>query len=264
MSDKVILRLGDIIQLHAPTNMNYHDKRFFVESRDNKKITLISEDDASTKTLYIDEETNQLREESIEKIDILSRDENIGYARQNNLLPDTWIDIHFGGDVPLTITGRISDLEEDMIEITTYPENELLYIDFAYKSIPEDLPIDNIIIRQAPVDRKARRAEEELGAKELGAKELGAKELEEGEIWEEGLEDGLEEGEIREDPVVSKQELEGRLRDVIFDADQIQFGESLGTFMEKVSVSDGEKRYVGSSRVDLQACKLEYSIVSPK
>jgi len=254
MSDKVILRLGDIIQLHAPTNMNYHDKRFFVESRDNKKITLISEDDASTKTLYIDEETNQLREESIEKIDILSRDENIGYARQNNLLPDTWIDIHFGGDVPLTITGRISDLEEDMIEITTYPENELLYIDFAYKSIPEDLPIDNIIIRQAPVDRKARRAEEELGAKELGAKELGArelgakelgakelgaKELEEGEIWEEGL----EEGEIREDPVVSKQELEGRLRDVIFDADQIQFGESLGTFMEKVSVSDGEKRY---------------------
>jgi hypothetical protein len=41
MSEKVILQLGDIIQLHAPTNMNYHDKRFFVESRDNKKITLI-------------------------------------------------------------------------------------------------------------------------------------------------------------------------------------------------------------------------------
>ena len=29
-----------------------------------------------------------------------------------------------------------------------------------------------------------------------------------------------------------------------------------------LTVNDGE--FVGSSRVDLQACKLEYSIVSPK
>jgi len=243
MSEKVILQLGDIIQLHAPTNMNYHDKRFFVESLDNKKISLISEDDASTKILYIDDETNQLREESIEKIDIRSHAENIGYARQNNLLPDTWIDIHFGGDIPEMITGRISNLEEDMIEITTYPDNELIYIDFAYKSIPEDLPIDKILIRQAPVDKKLRSAEvlgaEGLGAEGLGAEVLGAEvlgaELEDGEIWEDTT--GIQ------DPVVSKQELEVRLKDIILDADQIQFGESAGTFMEKVSVSEGEKRF---------------------
>ena len=31
-----------------------------------------------------------------------------------------------------------------------------------------------------------------------------------------------------------------------------------------VAISDAEGTAVGSSRVDLQACKLEYSIVSPK
>ncbi len=121
-----------------------------VQTVDDEKIKLISEEDASTETLYFDVDTKQLREESIENINILSHDENKGYARQNNLLPDTWIDIYFGGDIPVTITGRISNLEEDMIEITTYPDNELIYIDFAYKSIPEDLPMDKILIRNAP------------------------------------------------------------------------------------------------------------------
>ena len=122
MSEKVILQLRDIIEIHAPTNMTYHNKKYLVDSIDDGKIILISEDDASEKILYVDEETNQIREESIESIDILSHDESIGYARQNELLPDTWVDIYFGGDVPTTITGRISNLEEDMIEITTYPE----------------------------------------------------------------------------------------------------------------------------------------------
>ena len=38
----------------------------------------------------------------------------------------------------------ITDLEEDMIEIKTYPDKETLYIDFAYKGIPLNLPIESI------------------------------------------------------------------------------------------------------------------------
>ena len=61
MSEKVILQLRDIIELHAPTNMNYHNKKYLVESIDNGKIVLVSEDDASEETLYVDETTNVLR-----------------------------------------------------------------------------------------------------------------------------------------------------------------------------------------------------------
>ena len=40
--------------------------------------------------------------------------------------------------------------------------------------------------------------------------------------------------------------------------------EVLATFAPEEHATPEEQREVGSSRVDLQACKLEYSIVSPK
>ena len=73
-----------------------------------------------------------MEDESIESINIISKPEEIGYARQNNLLPGTWIDIYFSGELPLVITGEITNLENDMIEVTTYPDKDVIYIDFAY------------------------------------------------------------------------------------------------------------------------------------
>ena len=230
MSEKVILQLRDIIEIHAPTNMSYHNKKYLVDSIDDGKIILISEDDASEKILYVDEETNQIREESIESIDILSHDESIGYARQNELLPDTWVDIYFGGDVPTTITGRISNLEEDMIEITTYPENELLYIDFAYNGIPEDLPIDKILIRNSPEKAEKKAVSDE------------SNDAEDSSVNDVSMDEVSMETVLQEPEQLSKEVLEGRLKDIILDADDIQFGESF-KFMEKVNVSEGEKRY---------------------
>ena len=37
-----------------------------------------------------------------------------------------------------------------MIEIKTYPDNEVIYLDFAYKGLPEDLPIEKIELREKP------------------------------------------------------------------------------------------------------------------
>ena len=45
---------------------------------------------------------------------------------------DKYVDVHFEGMVSSSITGEITNLEEDMIEITTYGEKKTLYIDFAY------------------------------------------------------------------------------------------------------------------------------------
>ena len=75
-------------------------------------------------------EDGSFQNESIESIAILSRADSPSYARQHGLLPGQWIDIHFGGDFPTIITGEITNLEEDSIEITTYPEIHTIYIDF--------------------------------------------------------------------------------------------------------------------------------------
>ena len=45
---------------------------------------------------------------------------------------------------------EITNVEEDMIELTTYPKREIIYINFEYKGIPEDLPIEYIRIRSEP------------------------------------------------------------------------------------------------------------------
>ena len=44
-------------------------------------------------------------------------------------MPNTWIDIHFNGDFPAIITGEITNLENDMIEIRTI-DNDTLYLNF--------------------------------------------------------------------------------------------------------------------------------------
>ena len=89
-------------------------------------------------------------DESIIGIHLLNRSEEKGYARQHNLLPKTWIDIHFGGEIPIIVTGEITNLEEDQIEITTYPEMKTIYIDFAYQGIPIHMPIEKNLIRNKP------------------------------------------------------------------------------------------------------------------
>ena len=83
-----------------------------------------------------------LNDESIESIEILSKPSHEGFARQNNLIPGTWITLQLGGDIPMTINGEITNLEEDMIEITLFPKKDMIYIDFAYKGIPKDMEID--------------------------------------------------------------------------------------------------------------------------
>jgi len=148
-SNKIILELGDIIQIAAPSNSLLHEETFFIIYLDDEKIKLANVSTFHPYTLNLDED-GKISDESIKEIALLSRSEEKGYARQHMLLPRTWINIHFGGEVPTIITGEITNLEEDMIEITTYPDMDVLYIDFSYKGIPENIPLDQIEIRSKP------------------------------------------------------------------------------------------------------------------
>jgi len=145
--DILSVELGDVILIHAGRNANVDQQTYYVYYIDNLKLKLLNTSNHQLLQLRID---GYVADESITSIDLLSRSEVAGFARQHNLLPPQWIDIHFNGDVPVIVSGEITNLEEDMIEITTYPGLRVIYIDFGYQGIPESLPIDKIILRERP------------------------------------------------------------------------------------------------------------------
>ena len=152
------LKLGDIIEISSPNNKDYDQNTFFIEYIDDIHIKIINISTAQkhTLTLY---DNGVLTDESIKTISLLSRSDDLGYARQNGLVPKKWVDIHFGGEIPTIITGEITNLDEDMIEVTTYPDFEVIYINFEYKGVPEQIPIIKFHIRDRPASVKGSLAE---------------------------------------------------------------------------------------------------------
>ena len=145
----ISLELRDIIQIMAPTNIDVHEQTFIINYIDSQKISLVNVSTFLKHVLYIDLD-GAFTDESITQILLLDRSEEKGYARQNGLVTKKWVDIHFGGEIPFILTGEITNLEEDMIEITTFPAMRVVYIDFKYQGIPEELPIEEIVLRPKP------------------------------------------------------------------------------------------------------------------
>ncbi len=149
--EKSTLVLGDIISIRAPSNADIHEHVFYIYYLDEQKMKLF---DMSSKVNMTLSHENYLEDESIVGIDLLYRNLQSGFARQNGLLPGVWVNAHFGGDMPSVISGEITNLEEDMIEITTYPGYRVIYIDFAYCGLPEDLSLDKIVVSDRPAALK--------------------------------------------------------------------------------------------------------------
>jgi hypothetical protein len=179
----VSLELGDIIKIYAPENSDINQDTFFIKYIDQEKLIIVDIATFKTTTLKIDSD-KKFTDKSIRQIDLLDRSPVPGYARQNGLLLGVWVNIHFLGDLPMVITGEITSLEEDQIEITTFPHLEIIYIDFEYKGLPEHLPIEKIVIREKPSSIKNRNLTE-LRDIDENQEEL---EVEEGEKGE-GIED---------------------------------------------------------------------------
>ena len=153
-SSQLDVEYGDIIQLIAPSNSEYHEAIFFVNYIDNDKIKLINVVSKDLITLPIRPDSRGFTDESILSVYLLDRSKESGYAKQKKLLPGVWIDIHFIDRKIPTITAEITNLEEDQIELTTYPQLKIIYIDFAYRGIPEDVPIEKFVIREKPITLK--------------------------------------------------------------------------------------------------------------
>jgi len=227
------LELGYIIQIYAPNNEKINEQTFFIDYIDKNKMILVNVNTLETVKIKI-EEDGTLSDPSIKKIIIKSKSNEKGYARQNNLLPGTCLNVYFGGDLPVIITGEITNLESDMIEITMV-DGDVIYINFDYKGIPDDLPIEKFEIRDKPCVSKT---DEHGEVSETTEKK---------ELFEDLIPDLVDEKKVITQPIqlqVPLNEVKNQIREFVIKADQIQFGnEVLGPVVQFVNVYGKSQRY---------------------
>ena len=217
------LQLGDVIHITNPVNENLNDETFIIYYIDKSKMYLNNIETFDKININISK-NKVLGDGNITNIDILSRAESPSFARQNGLLPGKWIKITFGDPDPAIIVGEITNLEEDMIEVRT-TDQDIIYLNFDFKGIPEDLPIQNIEIIGKPIT-PIKESEEEL--------------LEVPELEEEKKVVEVEKLQI----AVPVQDVKEQLREIIIKADQIFFGdEELGPIKQYVDIATKSKRY---------------------
>ena len=219
------LQLGDVIQISNPLNDNLNDQTFIIDYIDKTKAYLINTDTLERLRLSIDAD-GTIGDGNITRIAILSRSDTPSYARQNELLPGKWINIYFEGDFPVIITGEITNLENDMIEIKTV-DDDVIYINFDYKGLPENLPIQMIEIRERPSEPLVQREKEE-SLEEIPQLEVEKKFVEPEKIQ----------------LTIPVKDIKNQIREFIVKADQVQFGdEEFGPIREFVDVASKSQRY---------------------
>jgi hypothetical protein len=225
MESKIFLELGQVIQIIAPTNLVIHENIYLIEYLDDKLIKLINDKDFSQTTLTIKQK--KITDESITQIIILANPQQKGYARQNDLIPDNWITIQFGGNVPTFINGQITDLEEDSIEVTLYQSDKKIYIDFEYKGIPSHLPILNIKPFLPPEDKL------DPTLSESGVLQSTPEEKD----YQEDSDDDLE-------LIIDNESIQKNTEDLFIDIDDIEVGdEALGEITEMKQVDEKNRRF---------------------
>lgn len=205
----VSLQLGDIIRLFNTHDEKLNQKVYFINYIDNKGADLINVDTFDTVHIPI-HENGIFGDGYMKKIELLKRNKYPGYARQHKLVPGTWVNIFFGGDIPTVVTAEITNLEEDMIELRLYPEEDIIYINFNYKGIPKDLRIETIEIREKPSSVQKKNTDDNLNDKE---EEKGEK--------EEGGD--LEIKELIVEPEDEREKVVSTLKDLILQGNQIKF-----------------------------------------
>ena len=221
------LQLGDIIEIFSPDDDIINNKQFLIDYIDNEKIKLINIENSSINILRIN--NGNFENSEIQSISLLSRADSPSYAIQNNLIPNNWINVYFNSEIPFIITGQITNLEEDMIEINT-TNDDVIYIDFEYKGIPESLPITKIEIRSQPTQIQDQTTEVPTTDVQT-RQDKSAEQLE--NIQE------SEESEQRETVEIDN----SYLKQILINADEINFGEELGEITQIVDIDDSQRRF---------------------
>ena len=236
-SSNILLELGDIIQIISPTNPDLNEYSYFIVYIDKTKIKLINVATYQSDQLIIDA-NNYITDETITEIILLSRSDVKGYSKQNGLELNVWIEIYFGGELPAIITGKITNVDEDMIEITTFPENDVIYIDFEYKGVPENIPIDKILIRDEPISSQSPYD----AFKEPSGEDNDLEEGDNKDPYMEMTHNGEYNVFITEKNATPEETYREKLKHIYLDANTL-FGEDLEDIIQIVEIPENEKRY---------------------
>ena len=220
--EEIVLKLGDVIYIVDPTNEMLNDNKFIIEYIDPMKIKIVNIKSFERTQLNINDQ-GVIGDGTITEIKILSRNPEEGFARQNGLIPGKWVNIYFGGEFPTVITGEITNLEEDMIELRTN-DGDTLYINFAYQGIPEKLPIETFELRPAPTVV----AVEEEGAvlEEASSNKIGE----------------VEEDLVEEVTAIPKREVKDKIKQFLIEGDQFILGDVV-KIQEFVNIDKDKYRF---------------------
>lgn len=233
---ELVLKLGDLIYIVDPTNEILNDNTFIIEYIDPKKIKLVNIKTFEKTQLKIGEQ-GVIGEGTITEIKILSRNPEEGFARQNGLISGKWVNIYFGGEFPTVITGEITNLEEDMIELRTN-DNDTLYINFGYQGIPENLPIETFELRPAPAVSAEQNEQNEVEGDEELQKELQTDELQNEVEGDDELQKELQ----NEKEGLKKSDVRDKIKRFLIEGDQLVFGDII-KIKEVVTIDKEKYRY---------------------
>ena len=267
-SMKMKLLLGDIVSVISPTNDELHNRQFYIDYVDTHEIHLI-EEDASRPVQILTIDDNMFTDKSIRAIHLLYRNPEVGYVRQNGLLMNVWINIYFGGSLPVVITGQIKNIEEDMIELQMYPSGEYLYVDFEYKGLISELQIERIEIRESPKDKLSVIPEETVpetvpetasDTKQDHDADVSGNDTEELVQDDDFVSTGLEQGdtsivydEFHQDSLFQEDQEDG-----LQEIEDLEFGDVLGSIVQYVNLDEKSRRF----GLDIQMNDLLHNEIS--
>lgn len=203
---KIDLQLGDIVEL-VLVSTEEPQQVYYIDYISSSSMRLIDVETNETKFFSI--KNGAIGNGNIREIILLDRAESPSYAVQQSLVPGTYISIDANGT---NIEGKITNLDNDMIEITVLASNKTIYVDFAYEGIPNDSPIKSITIIPPPAEQSIQKTPPNEVEPEAPAEETRT------------------EGEIN-------------LRKIIVQADQIEFGDAVGFVDETIEVGIGRQRF---------------------
>ncbi|BAT21982.1 hypothetical protein [Yellowstone lake mimivirus] len=164
-----------------------------------------------------------IEDDTIDVISLLFRNKTPSYARQNKLLPGTWLNILFEGDLPKIETGEITNLEQDMIEIKLFPSNNIIFLNFEYKGMVDNVTLeirDEIVKDQQPQEDQGVQPEDQG----VQPEDQGVQPEDKG-VQPEDKEEKEKDAEEKEIEIEALPEnITAKLHRIILKANQVEFG----------------------------------------
>jgi len=139
---KVELLLGDVIQL------NDEEAMYYINYVDDHQMDVIDIGTSIPKTYRMEDE-HFVPPGEIRSISLVYQNPLRGYVKQHHFAIHSWLSIHFRDDETV-LNAKITDIQNDMIQIYSQVNDTYYFINFNYQGIPKTSNIDTIRLLAAP------------------------------------------------------------------------------------------------------------------